>query len=640
MSFLSRRWEGEPFDTPGEYLRSKSGHYFEPRLCHVLDWVNQDLTMYRRHGYPWMTFVLGSGCLEAREVSADVNVDALPQLVASLLKARPDLANESPARIGLDFVQSLIDDRLGPAIPAVNGPPPLSVGGSDTVDSDPSSTGDLALAWSAKLALLTALLTRFYHRAKSRQSRALTRLGRDTASLPEASLSWDDIKDELLDPIDQLIDELLVDPGPLTQAKLTGVLVRVVHRLHPGNGDTSLGLQDLQLLTELSWFFLTQSSSVYPGWSDLLLSLSIDPHGPGEMESGHPRPAFNDINDGAEFITKRYEEVTKNSWSTVGGIQSERDRLYTAVAATLRQQAALRSAPGERKSPDKPPPASAFVTTFDLELEMALLKGSDKPFLVALPVNLVFEDTSTETAKPAVAASCWLGCVVRPTADSDLEIVTRPSEWFLLTDGAWLDYENTLGDTPVVVRLSGCPLIRLPCLSNADGGWTEIGRTIVNHLKLGNGLDAGDYELHHAVLLDEYGAMRQAANDFFVVNTGSGNTRYGLPTRITDGASSSFRRFWMVLGVPVGDSTIRYRFTSHMMSPDFSTEERRGAPRRAGLAVNWHIEPPVRDLLYWYGFDVVRGRCQEFTEEIEHYLAHLSGPPSTRKPQWDRSCPI
>lgn len=162
-----------------------------------------------------------------------------------------------------------------------------------------------------------------------------------------------------------------------------------------------------------------------------------------------------------------------------------------------------------------PPVAVAFVTTFDLEMEMALCRHHPEvPFVVALPVNVALQ-TGDEAIERA--ASLWLGYVVGPVdpkllasrgddremgqyTDQEAEqyaadtfarepfaeqppaIFSQVAEpdirrWFVLdededrsdTAKSLLRIRSPLvrkleeaGPLPFIVRLSGSPLVKLP----------------------------------------------------------------------------------------------------------------------------------------------------------------------------------
>lgn len=406
---------------------------------------------------------------------------------------------------------------------------------------------------------------------------------------------------------------------------------------------------DIQLLTELCWYSLTQGTSVYPGWNDLLLHLSTR-SSPALFDRWLPRPAFDDIDAACQFVEQRYAATTRLSWNQLeDDDETDRERFYATVAAILRQQAALREG-FLQSSPLQPPIASAFVTSFDLELEMAMWRSGTEPFVVAVPMNLL-----QDVAEPAtcLASVCWLGCLIRPdhdlTDEEQLEKLRTPAEadWFLLNgEGA---YELTYGNYPVVVRLSGSPLMGAPRLWTEDGSdWNDLCRRLLKdyHIELPSeppDLNEPELRMAHVALLDEYSAMQHAASEFLVYQPDRSNerVRQGLPAALFGTRGSAFARFWMMMGVQVSDSSIRYRFASQMTVPtsiDGESVKKAPAPSRAGLVVNWRTDDTVRDLLGWYNFDVVTDRCENFQVDLQHYLRHLQS--TTHRPAARKRCEL
>jgi hypothetical protein len=200
------------------------------------------------------------------------------------------------------------------------------------------------------------------------------------------------------------------------------------------------------------------------------------------------------------------------------------------------------------------PLASAFVTSFDLELEMALWSQPNaEPFILAMPVNVLIG-----TGPSRAASTCWVGCMVTPRRLPDpaaeLAALRTPQDWFVLSSET--------------------------------------------------------------------------------------NMRFGIPTSITGVTRDSFARFWMVLGVPMGDNVVRYRFASQIAAGTMFTVPRAQpvAPEHAGLVVNRRVDAGARDLLHWYGFDVVKDECESFHGDLEHYIEHLQAPHQRSRP--DEECDI
>jgi hypothetical protein len=362
-----------------------------------------------------------------------------------------------------------------------------------------------------------------------------------------------------------------------------------------------------------------------------------------KLRTGLPRPAFGHESLAAEAIRRVFLPTTRVSWERGegGGQLSERSRLYAACAALLNEQArAAASAPQNRR----PPVASAFVTTFDVELEMALLSAEASPFLVAVPYHVLVGSLADRAQ--ARSHPVWIAYVVRPGLDG-LDGLLAPTEWIVLHNDifggvssiaeqrggspAVLAHDAThlrLRNLPVVVRLSGSPLVKPPPLYDpATNTWTELvhelasvpGTTFEPAVEpTGDARDPG-MVLEHAVVIDEYAAMQQTAAELFAPGTG----RIGLPTALAGGSSTGDRaRFWVLLGVQVGDPGVRHRVAFEMSAPALTDMPRVNAPDRPGVVVNRRLSSEDQELLHWFGFDVVHGRCQDFIDDLERIAAH------------------
>src|SRR5580693_7660151 len=370
-----------------EYLAAKVVPWVEPRrFCNALEEIHTPLgPLYKRSGYPWITLVLGSGCLEAGHDISGTRVRDVPAIVQRLLAAVDPLPDgTNAAKLAGAFAASLIADRLGPSASRDSGDD--SEAAAEPGDPRPQAGDSFDTATdlkTAKLLLCAALLTRLYHLASAAAPDALSRTGHDRVSLPIGRAGSAELETDALQPVLVLLEELISsaeenghDPGDA-----------VLHQ--------SLRVADIQLLTELCWYSLTQGTSVYPGWNDLLLHLSTR-SSPALFDRWLPRPAFDDIDAACQFVEQRYAATTRLSWTQLeDDDQTDRERFYATVAAVLRQQAALREG-FLQSSPLQPPIASAFVTSFDLELEMAMWRSSTEPFVVAVPMNLL-----QDVAEPA-----------------------------------------------------------------------------------------------------------------------------------------------------------------------------------------------------------------------------------------------
>lgn len=147
--------------------------------------------------------------------------------------------------------------------------------------------------------------------------------------------------------------------------------------------------------------------------------------------------------------------------------------------------------------------------------------------------------------------------------DDQLSTLRRPARWKLLTDDT-IDHAR-LWRRPTVVHLSGCPLFELPALADPVHG-----APLVDELRTVGvvGLDVKQAELIHAVTVDEHLALRQAEAEFFWHGTSKASagvrTGRGMPK---ESAKNSYinPRFWMAIGVPIGDPAVRHRLVADIM---------------------------------------------------------------------------
>jgi hypothetical protein len=638
-----------------EYLAAKVAPHVEPRrFCNALEEIHAPLgNLYKRSGYPWITLVLGSGCLEAGLDISGTRIHDVPAIVQKLLAHQDPLPDgTNAAKLAAAFAASLIADRLGPPAAPTDGSAEQATGDPSNPRREHGGSFDTTDLKTAKLLLCAALLTRLYHLASAAAPDALSRTGHDRVSLPAGQSGSAELQSNALAPVLALLGELIASTDPTSDsgdAVLHQALTTIDSSLNSRGHQPSLRVADIQLLTELCWYSLTQDTSVYPGWNDLLLHLSTRTS-PALFDRWLPRPAFDDIDAACWFVQQRYEATTKLSWNQlVDDDETEREQFYATVAGILRQQAALRHG-FLQSSPLQPPIASAFVTSFDLELEMAMWRSSTEPFVVAVPMNLLQDVAEQATC---LASVCWLGCLIRPdhdlTHEAQLEKLCAPAEedWFLLNGDT--AYELAYGNYPVIVRLSGSPLMSAPRLWTEDGSdWNDLCRRLLKdyHIEMpGEPPDRNEPELRmaHVALLDEYSAMQHAASEFLVYQPDRSNerVRQGLPAALFGTRGSAFARFWMMMGVQVSDSSIRYRFASQMTVPtniDGESVKKAPTPSRAGLVVNWRTDDTVRDLLGWYNFDVVTDRCENFQADLQHYLRHLQS--TSHRPAARRRCEL
>jgi hypothetical protein len=594
-------------------------------------------------GFPWLTLVLGSGCLEL-PTEPSVTADTLARAVGQSVRDRLD--DISLAADAQDFTRSLARDRLGVA-----------------AKGTPSSTGVPELfvnPIAVRLVLVAGLLTRLYHDILSRIPTAFSRWEDDVALLPPYRM--DELGDRdsglplLLSEMTGLTS-ILEDRDPRRSsyqkidAAVAGLLREVADDLRPltSSENVEVWLDQVRLVTEVAWQYLVDGTSIYPGWTDLLLGLMLR-EDDALKRRGRPRPQYTNLQKLPEVVSKLLQSPTEASWRALekqAPGNSDRDRLYLAAAEVLWAEADALLRLGT--DANRVPPASAFVTSFDLELDMALwvLAEEGAKFSVALPVHIA--------RRRGVADFCWLlGDVERvatKTWDEGLEKLAQPKNWRLLTPQ--LDARTELRSGPVVVHLGGCPLFRLP-----DFKKQEEASVLIHDLVSVGIYVQPETRITHAVTVDEYLALRQSEAEIFWISRNVETGRSLHPDLVRDGERN--HRFWMAIGVPIADPAVRHRVASQMTAGrlgENSLDEVSGPgvdalasakrpprpPSRSGVdgvAVNLHIDPEEANLLFWLGLDVIAADAREFILDLRHYALHVDHDGPGKRSPLDEECAL
>ena len=722
--------DAPPYRALDEYLQKRTEGLDRPRMCHILPLVGpppmrrplNSTAQASPTDIPWMTLVLGSECLEMQATgasSAGLGHEVMVRLADVFMSADENLESEEAralARPTGSFVQALVEDRLGAT--------------ADARFGDQHSPFPDFPVWQLLFIHAAACLNDTYFRAMVLQARPVSRWGDEIVSLLGGTAAQ---SDELAGLVDVLKKRFGVLKASVPKGPLLGLVTRIGNALlHDG---ASVAVADVQAITEVSWYYLSLAKDVYPGWPELLIHLSLNPKAKA-IRQDHPRPSFTSPDGTARVIQgllRPPTEATARHLAESGEELSVRDLAYAQYAELLTTQAQIRAEALRRRYPVErrgeividysyagsgsatrqapasttdqqdrsqlpsapvPPPATAFVTTFDVELELALAwHHPEQPFVVAVPINLVEPQDATSTRR---ATSLWLGYIVRPpknkrtSAQGLLEAVTKPQpeDWFVLSsspiDAAWTEDTtltghpegdparhrllpsgvSQLGALPIIVRLSGSPLVTLPYISqiHPDNPLTPLRTRALEVAFLSPDVDANpgppanpetgsrvsDYEtalddprLHfsHALLLEEHHSLRLSLPEV----TGSSAATYspsdpvrgddygensgrGLPRSLTDGVRDGYWRYWTLLGVQVSDPVIRYRLVAQLIGAGLMHGQPAGyrRPKRSGLAINRNrANARATDLLLWSEFDMVTDTCERFTPEIGDYLLHL-----------------
>lgn len=681
------------FQSRAEYLAERARAAGASRmLCQVMESAAKRVSPPRPisiredwFGFPWLTSVLGSGSLEMPQ-NPILSSRALAQSVGNQLDIWlerfqpsgddwPD-GGESLASVGEAFALALARNRLRV--------PDKSISASEG-----EASADVSVdASAAGLVLAAALLTRFYHWACSTSPHAESRWDDDNATydIRLGDLGTRDLDDAVLRPLKLVLKQVQVDLAAQKRDTAANekthiddavaVVLEEVESKLQGTVPT-LSSRHLHIVTEIAWHFLTKGSTIYPGWTDLLLSVMLR-EGADVRGTRSIKPMVTNLHTLPEIVTELIKPVTDTSWATrtaESGLNASDCRVSQGVAEVLwaQSQAIIEDVRQRRRS--KFPPAVSFVTSFDVELEMALSQSAhEQSYFVVLPVHL------RRPEHPYEAELFWLMGEVPPLSngspDEQLAEMLRPTRWRLLT--AQTAKEDCMRG-PLVVHLSGSPLHELPDIR--AGRISEDLESDFKRLRVD--LTDGSIIIH-AVVVEEYLAMRHAEAELFWSSSESNEGKFrfsrALPEfLISDGEENP--RFWLAMGVAIADPAVRHRVVSQMtvrrvrnasvadptarnsssslpLDDDYdkvadveetnqigtgSSKETAATLLRTdveGVAVNMRVDDDEAMLLYWLGIDVVESDCQDFVEDLQHYAVHVRAPGPEKHAPLDERCPL
>lgn len=626
MRFRKSIEQDNRFEGFAAYLRGRLGNTNDTRqLFRAVVAMNEDLArspLWRSDveeppkprvppGFPWITVVLGSGA-----TGSGLRDDGLP--LARRIAGFPALLDgPHPLPDGLahgelaqHFARALVKERIDEPWPDVDGADTLiMLTGSEATDRRELATAQLVLA--------VALLTRLHHEVMASQMTPVPRWEDDDSREVNKDLRRSRLLDvALAEPAEALLEEM-------TQANdlkhpVNALLEDRLEELRQGR---VASLASIRLLTECCWYFLVRGCLNYPGWSDVMLGLTFGFDPPIPHQDGRARPLFPSVLSSDLELEEQYRDVTRASWAARTSSAEKSSTLHDAVAQVLVHQAALQ---GRNPGPGTLPLASAFVTGFDLELELALL-AAGQPFVLAVPAFVEAEGGVNNSEVSVV----WLGRVVESPPEEGAELpIFSDGSWFLLSGapqfGTTEDHHRNL---PVVVRLAGCPAVSLPDLASDRTLHQRVSELVPADIGTRSAparRPTVQYRLHPAFVLDEYMASVLGATENFLDHLE--HARLGLPRWITGapgGVNARFARFWLVLGAQLSDSSIRQRIVAQITSPSLHSASPSARPERTGLIVNRRIGRLDGLVMQWQGFDIVRDRCEELTDQLLHYVEHL-----------------
>ena len=581
-----------------------------------------------RDTIPWITAVVGSGCLQTvpqtpitPEILKRSALATLASLPASDLPAVPT-GSEHWSKIIGSFTESLARGRCTPADPSV-----------------PSSgMTELALsADSVRLLLVAALLTRLAHAGRAAGPTALGRSADEVVRIDDVT-SLDDplyLRATVIEPVRSLLHTLsgtlprteLADESNeealLFQAFAT-VCARVLDDLAKGE----LSLNSVRILTEASWYALTRSVQNYYGWTEVLIGLLVKSNGAGHRRR---RPRLTNLIKSVEWIEQLFKEPTLQRRQQLETGEIDTTSMYAAVARTLIAQSQFLELQRSQDDYSDPWPPVAISMGFDLELEMHLLQ-LQQPFTIAMPIHQMFSNA---------AETNWMAAHIDPAGGDhspwsiEHPHKLRPVKWTTLDQ---LQVRNDDPVRPLILRMAGAPLVDVSLAFTLDkqpGGAPpspiEARRTVAKP--------------HPCVPVDEYHAMRVGQSELGLSapprsSDKGGQPREGIPTELLAddvkiGGSQKASRYWCLLGVPLTDPAVRQRFMSLMAlragftqvfiadNTGSSGEEAPDSSAMRGLAVNRQVDDDETWFLSWMGFDVVRSPLGAFVKDLGHCAEHL-----------------
>ncbi len=550
---------------------------------------------------PWPTFVLGSGCLSARDWPQSTSATSKQNLVDALARANVDTDFRDWT---LTFVDNLAMNRSERPLDSAGLTP-----GEQRTESQWGFIADTAVA--------AMLLTRLYGNAIADSNQIVTDSHREQITIPENA----QFRRDCVDPLVIMLEALATNEteGQPVRASLASLASSIRASV---NQDKEVQRAHVELLTAFLWFLLTEDTYLYPDWSDLLLFEAFMEEALLPEESAwrdsqlKPRTtAMGTSGPVASWLTSRLEAITENSWHSRMNPESKatpRDAFYDSIAALLGQQAdhyhSFKRA-GDQSSLHEPPLPTCFVTTFDLELEMAMWQRSlsynePRPFIVILPIVVPVGNAGGATTNSVVSLR-WVWREVLPISGADRLEALRdggPGAWSLLdetTPGPLNNAPEDWGRTPVIVRLAGSPLMSV---------------TI-----------EGEANLRQALLLDEYTAVSQTVLD---LTGGANGHEYGLPSVLTSSKLSPptayMPRYWMFLGTQLSDAGVRLRLLANQITFAQENVLNNVFENVAGVAINRRSRPTDRDVFHWYGLDVVNADVvTSVTEQLQALHAKL-----------------
>lgn len=572
-------------------------------------------------GMPWFSPILGSGCLDLGDGPildlSDLG-SRVANLIAAAVKAGPDATAEATNYELADLASHV--ERFVHDLYVVR------------THDRPHDTGIRPSDPAVQLITAAGLLTRSYHLASAMAGRPTgERFVAEDIHLADGDLPEHDEGDDgagvvgggRLPPLSEVVQWMFAtleeaEPVDALSTHWSPLLGYIKRRL----GDGRVSGLDVQLVTELSWLGLIAHTSVYPGWSDLLVRLLAAV--PDDSQRGIRRRLERLDTIIAERVRDLLQPATEASWRSFSAPEAdvetdvtraeipetaanERDRFYVAIARLIARQAAIRELLNPAASPiggvdddelreqwleartrvsdihtsmtneardrapkgrsdigeafDWPIPRPvAVVTSFDIELEMAFWHLGQR-FVEVVPV-LVKSTTSGDMPGHVV----WLAALFDP--EEDKVVQDHP---------LWTEDEHDRG----LAALRAATRQWLPAVSVQGGGssrgdWSNLPTVVrlcgsplieINAgdedaiIKLVGMDEREEVQLIPALTIDEYSSLRLSAHEIY--SAASPHEKLGLPPELLAG-TPALPRVWVSFGAQMDDPAVRMRVFSQL----------------------------------------------------------------------------
>lgn len=697
MYVKSNRSNRRSFDTVMEWIHARTNSGRSYQLCNAITRdkapeVFSGSGGWLVEGLPVVTPILGSGCVWAgrddRRLPNSIAVAVGAAIDEGLGQGRAsDASDPGPAgwlsgtadgsvapadlldiRGGVsEFCRELTIDRLG-----------LRGGRADPAGAGSADPWPLESA-ALSVTIATWALTRWYRLAQARVCLPFPR--RDVACLHQLKVSPQDraVAEALAELAVSALDRAkkdLADGGDV--AALPQGVIRFITKLESGARDLAAGrsdstasidVQDLRALTELAWYHLAGQRIGIVGWSDLLFSVARR----DSSESLHLRPLVQSTAQLAKDLKELLLPSVEESWTTRISAASEaitgavaRLQFFDTVARVVRAESQLEWMTQL--------PGVCFVTSFDLELPFALAaaaapdepaaylvvpvhakrRGQDRGKLVWLRATLRRADGSSSDESVSKSSQ-----VVTPFVWSDNDDRSIIDGWELVWE---LASAHAQRGVPYVVHLTGCPLLSLPEVDPDGGTLSQLNDLLPPTPPTGGGLAdlvharPEPVVLEHAVTIDEPLTVQHAQLDALMAVSDEPVSR--LPFHLVGDSVDPLAteapnyRFWVTVGVPLWDASIRIRLLSQLFARRVLATRRASETSSSGIVgivVGKGVALEGRAAAYWLDFDVVKDDdAASVRGALEHYGIHLDqlldltdgqeGPVTVQWPKENETC--